>query len=612
MSAADRDVRDLARAAERVAADAGLESIAARLRKNRAERDRPGVRVAVVGDISSGKSTLINRLLGVDLLPTGSVPLTWAPVTVRALGAGAGAGVLDIRWPSGNAERRSLAEDDPWRGLVRNHEPSAGPVGEGQLGPAEPELLLSAPAPWLAGAEVELIDTPGLHEGRADHLLQTQRVVALSDVVVMAISAPAPLSLLERQFLAEELLTKRVPHVVIALTKLDQLPAAEQDDFDSWFRDRIAEISPGVAVTIGPGPAPGGAERLAELRDRISELAHSGNVIRRRDRRLAWQLADACAAISSAVQAASDQLAGDEAARHAAIVAAKDQLADDDVRWNQLRLGLDERRLRLTETLRDSVSASAAELFEILDVELHRVTDVKAWWERELPIRLRRELKSLVRALESQIHARISEDLGWLDREVARVFAVTRRSASDRRMSPVAVSKLPDLELADLRRRRTATRVINAAGGIVGTILAVASGTVMPAAYTIAGSTIAGLVADRDAEARTEAQRTEVRIHLRRLMDEVVGQFREQLFAEVQRSYQAAFSELQDAQGTWQAARLQALAATASTDRDITAWADIQRHADEIAVQIPADLADEPTDGFEQNDKEGDGRDGGE
>jgi hypothetical protein len=612
MSAADRDVRDLARAAERVAADAGLESIAARLRKNRAERDRPGVRVAVVGDISRGKSTLINRLLGVDLLPTGSVPLTWAPVTVRALGAGAGAGVLDIRWPSGNAERRSLAEDDPWRGLVRNHEPSAGPVGEGQLGPAEPELLLSAPAPWLAGAEVELIDTPGLHEGRADHLLQTQRVVALSDVVVMAISAPAPLSLLERQFLAEELLTKRVPHVVIALTKLDQLPAAEQDDFDSWFRDRIAEISPGVAVTIGPGPAPGGAERLAELRDRISELAHSGNVIRRRDRRLAWQLADACAAISSAVQAASDQLAGDEAARHAAIVAAKDQLADDDVRWNQLRLGLDERRLRLTETLRDSVSASAAELFEILDVELHRVTDVKAWWERELPIRLRRELKSLVRALESQIHARISEDLGWLDREVARVFAVTRRSASDRRMSPVAVSKLPDLELADLRRRRTATRVINAAGGIVGTILAVASGTVMPAAYTIAGSTIAGLVADRDAEARTEAQRTEVRIHLRRLMDEVVGQFREQLFAEVQRSYQAAFSELQDAQGTWQAARLQALAATASTDRDITAWADIQRHADEIAVQIPADLADEPTDGFEQNDKEGDGRDGGE
>jgi len=197
MQTDNRDLRDLVRAAERVAADAGLDIVVTRLRDCRLERDRPGTRVAVVGDFNRGKSTLVNRLVGADLLPTGNVPLTRAFVLVRVLVTGPA--ILEVRWPSGATERRSLTSDDPWRGLVLDHEQSAVQIVEGQPSPDEPQLLLSVPSDWLSQAEVELIDTPGLHEGRVDHLLLTQRAVALSDVAVVAISALSPLSHLERQ-----------------------------------------------------------------------------------------------------------------------------------------------------------------------------------------------------------------------------------------------------------------------------------------------------------------------------------------------------------------------------------------------------------------------------
>lgn len=590
------ELRDLVRAAERVAADAGLDGIAARLRESRAGRDRPGTRVAVVGDFNRGKSTLINRLIGADLLPTGTAPLTKALVVVRAVDDGPAR--LEVTWPEGSTERRWLAGNDPWQGLVLDGPAQVIGVGDGQEGPQEPRLLLSVPSPWLASLELELIDTPGLHAGRVDHLLQTARAVALSDVVIVAISAPSPLSLLERDFLAEELLTKRVPHIIAVLTKADQLPEAEVADFSDWFMASVADISPDIDAMLGPGLAPGGEAELAALRDRISTLARATNVIRRRDQRLAWQLGDACATIRSAAQAAIDQLARGGENRRAAILAAKQQLDDDDLRWSQLRIELDERKLRFAGSMRDWMLAWAPELFETLEIELSRVGDVKAWWEKDVPVRLRRELRSLMHSLEGQISRTVAADLTWLSGEVAADFAVGRTPADARPVIPVTVSEVPDLELDDLHRRRMLFRIVGAAGGIVGSAAAFACGVSMPVTFTIGGSAIATIVAERSAETKIDEQRAKVREHLHLLLDDVVVQYQAMLAAAVNRSYRAAFDDLRDAQASGRTARFEAIASIDDGGPDSTAWTAIQRRIAEIVSQIPADFDDEPDAGL--------------
>jgi GTPase SAR1 family protein len=608
------DLRDLVRAAERVASDAGLDELADNLRNCRAARDHPGVRVAVVGDVNRGKSTLVNRLIGTDVLPTGSVPLTRAFVVVRRLAAGEPA--LEIRWPSGATERRVLAAGNPWHGLVPGRS-SGAPVGEDEIQAVatDPELVLLTPSAWLADAGIELIDTPGLHEGRVDHLRQTQRAVAVSDVVVMAISAPSPLSLLERQFLEDELLTKRIPHVIVVLTRVDQLPADEATDFIAWFRAQVAAESHRITVAVGPGLAPAGTQALAQLRERISELAHSGDLIRLRDRRLAWHLADACTVIKSAAKSAGVQLTADEASRQEAVQAAKQQLSEDDLEWNRLRLGLDERRLKLTATIRELVKTASAELAETLDVELHRVGDVKAWWERELPVRLRRDLRNLQRTLEAQVSARVSSDLGWLDSQLARAAFTARRSPGLPALPPVTPAEPQDLELGDLRRQRMTARVVTAGGGIAGAAIAFISGVGIPAAFTMGGSAIAAIIAEQGAEARLGEQRAKARHHARLLLDDVAGQLSESLLTGADNCYQAAFGELRSAQAVARDTRFEDLASAMSTGRDITAWLGIQRQANDIAAEVPPDLLGRPDagqapacdgDGLAADDQQGD------
>ena len=71
MDRIDRALRDLG---DLVARDLGNEWWATRCDRVSEERRNGVVRVAVVGQFKAGKSTLVNALVGEDLLPRESVP----------------------------------------------------------------------------------------------------------------------------------------------------------------------------------------------------------------------------------------------------------------------------------------------------------------------------------------------------------------------------------------------------------------------------------------------------------------------------------------------------------------------------------------------------------
>jgi predicted GTPase len=573
------DLRELARAAEQLATDAGLASVATALRQNRAERDRTGTRVAVVGDVKRGKSTLTNRLIGADLIPTGEGHRIAIPVVVR--GIPIGPVTLELLGSSGTTDRHPVAPGDAWPMPVV-------PGGDGS-GTTRPTAVLSAVSPWLIETGLELIDTAGWGEGAVEELRPTQQAVASADVVVMTISATSPLSLSERRFLAEELLARHVPRVIIVLTMVDYI-GNDAEEFIAWFRDAVHGLSPVVAVVVGPGPAPAGELELSGLRTRIAAFLRSGDVVRRRDRRLARQVADACQTIHDAAELAAAQLLSDEEARQPTIAAAKRALAEADQQWSQLHLDLEGRRLGLLEKVRESLSAAASELFELMGAELRRVNDIKNWWELELPVRLPRELRNLAHTLELQMRTTVSRDLTWLDQEVARSFQVRASRVGELAAPFTPIGPRPVLKLGDARHRHAATYIARAVGAVVGALLAAA--THVQFALPAAGSTLATLVADYLTQARTDEERVAVRRELRRLIDDVVDQFRANLGLEIDRIYQNAFDELRTGQETWRTARIEALVATDAPDRDLTTWTNVRHRAEQIAAQLPGDLDD--------------------
>src|SRR5690606_18519833 len=211
------------------------------------ERARPVFRVAVVGEFNRGKSTLVNRLMGRDLLPTGSLPVTRGPVTVRPGPEEA----LTVRWPDGRRERRRLGTDGdgeraapgapgaaPWEGLTGPAEAE----GSGTAGGApERSLHLTVPDGWLAGRDLELVDTPGVNAGPTDRFELVRRTTAGSDAVLFVVSALSPMGLSERRLLDEEVLCRHVPFTAVVVTMLDLVDADDRQEALDHLRARLSD-----------------------------------------------------------------------------------------------------------------------------------------------------------------------------------------------------------------------------------------------------------------------------------------------------------------------------------------------------------------------------------
>jgi hypothetical protein len=166
--------------------------------------------VACVGQFKRGKSTLINALVGRELLPAGVVPVT-SVVTVVRHGARAAARVQI---------------GDAWRDVAI--EALAAYVSEAdnpgnRKGVAAAEVFV--PCPLLEGGMC-LVDTPGIGSVFAANSAATRAFVPHVDAALIVLGADPPISGDELALLDE--LASGVRDLVIVLNKADRLGDAQR------------------------------------------------------------------------------------------------------------------------------------------------------------------------------------------------------------------------------------------------------------------------------------------------------------------------------------------------------------------------------------------------
>lgn len=138
---------ELLAALERVIREHGLVEFRSLLRSLLERLEERSFHVAVFGRVSSGKSSLLNALIGAEVLPVGVTPVTAVPTRVR-VGSPAS---LEVRYATGASETlaidalRSLASEEGNPGNVRR----------------VARLTVVYPVPGLPEG-VELVDTPGI------------------------------------------------------------------------------------------------------------------------------------------------------------------------------------------------------------------------------------------------------------------------------------------------------------------------------------------------------------------------------------------------------------------------------------------------------------------
>jgi GTP-binding protein EngB required for normal cell division len=145
------------------------------------------LRVLVVGEAKRGKSTLINALLGRDVLPSGVTPLTAVATTVR-YGNDPRAEVLFLDGHEEKHPLTALADFVTEPGNPRNRRGVAGVT-----------VYLDEP---LLAAGVELVDTPGTGSVFEWDTETAHEALQSMDAAVFVLTADPPVSASERDLLA--------------------------------------------------------------------------------------------------------------------------------------------------------------------------------------------------------------------------------------------------------------------------------------------------------------------------------------------------------------------------------------------------------------------------
>lgn len=170
--------------------------------------------LAVVGEFKRGKSSLINAVIGRDLLPTGVLPLTSA-ITVLKYGPKE---KLTIHWEQFHPPRRvpleSLAEYVTEKGNPGNEKIVA-------------RACLELPLPFFRGG-LEFVDTPGIGSAIEANTLTTVGFLPKSDAVIFVTSVDSPLSGAEADFLKR--IREHVRKVFFAVNKVDLVGDAEREE----------------------------------------------------------------------------------------------------------------------------------------------------------------------------------------------------------------------------------------------------------------------------------------------------------------------------------------------------------------------------------------------
>ena len=187
---------------------------------------RGALHLAVMGMFKRGKSSFINTLLGMDILPTSVVPVTSIPTTIK-FGKELSCTVRFFdKKPDLVVHGRVKEIND----LLQKHVAEENnPVNRLCVS----EVIVQCPNSLLENGTL-LIDTPGFGSTYVHNTKTTVDLLKKCDAVLFLLSSDPPFTQTEVEFLKE--VRKSIPRIFFILNKIDLLTVDELNKIDTFIK----------------------------------------------------------------------------------------------------------------------------------------------------------------------------------------------------------------------------------------------------------------------------------------------------------------------------------------------------------------------------------------
>lgn len=210
------------------------------------------ITVSVIGQFKRGKSTLVNAMLGEELLPVGIVPVTSAVTQIRY-----GSPAAEIHFENGGIVPAEITELPDYINEQKNK--------DNKLGVSS--VVIHTPAELLKDGMI-LVDTPGVGSVHQHNSEAAYAFVKESDAVIFMLSVDSPINQIEIDFLrdAKEFAAK----FYFAVNKTDTVEADELEVYLDYCRRLLCGLMDVEQVQMFPVSARSG-RGVPELAKRIQE-----------------------------------------------------------------------------------------------------------------------------------------------------------------------------------------------------------------------------------------------------------------------------------------------------------------------------------------------------
>ena len=181
--------------------------------------------LAVLGQMKRGKSSLINALMGAEILPTGVLPVT-AVITEIKYGLSPEAVIL---YTTGTRE-----QVDP--GTLADYITESGNPGNRKR---VASVELAYPSPFLESGTI-LVDTPGIGSTYTHNTRTTEAYLQQVDAGIIVLSVDPPITEVESRFIRN--VKEEIPKLFFILNKVDAASADEVSHVSHFLEQELSRL----------------------------------------------------------------------------------------------------------------------------------------------------------------------------------------------------------------------------------------------------------------------------------------------------------------------------------------------------------------------------------
>jgi len=217
---------------------AAQQELLVRLSRLRTRLDEGLLRVAVLGQFKRGKSTLLNALLGVPILPTGVTPVTAIPTFIKA------GPKTTVRITFKGGKEPLLISSEAEIPTVLKEHISEVENPRNQLGVESVELEVRSE---FLDQGIVLVDTPGVGSTFLHNTQAAEDVLTECDVAVFVVSTDPPITEAEVRYLGK--VQELIPKIFFAFNKIDLLDFRERG-IAEHFLSTVLKEQPEIAQPV--------------------------------------------------------------------------------------------------------------------------------------------------------------------------------------------------------------------------------------------------------------------------------------------------------------------------------------------------------------------------